>query len=308
MLGGLILIDAVWLYFQGLSVVVQSQPIYVFLLMIMFAYVFLLNQIKANGKRAKILSDRLSVAIKGLLFINIAWIASGVLGHLVMTTGYDYADEMLASWDGALGFQWLDYFITVAELPKLRTAFYFSYQAFTHVAIIAFLVLALSGNFRRAEFLIESFLGTALCCVAIGAFFPAKGATFYFLSGSMPEVELLRLPGLYHLEPLHQLRQDTHDAINLVRLPGLVTFPSFHTAGGIVIAVAFLGTRVFWLAAGYATLMIAATPVFGAHYLVDLLAGAVVAMSVVGMLLRTSYYRGVLSGERAEVGRALRNA
>ena len=40
--------------------------------------------------------------------------------------------------------------------------------------------------------------------------------------------------GAYHLEHLERLRSDPMPVLSLSDLPGLVTFPSFHTAMGVI--------------------------------------------------------------------------
>jgi len=96
------------------------------------------------------------------------------------------------------------------------------------------------------------------------------------------------------------LREGQVVAIDPTRLPGLVTFPSFHTAGGIVVATAFWRTRWFIPVAIYTAFMIASTPIYGAHYAIDLVAGAVVAVAVMAALSSLTCYRGVLG--RGSIG------
>ena len=123
-------------------------------------------------------------------------------------------------------------------------------------------------------------------------------ATYLCVAGPFPGFPAP--PGLYHLEALGALRTGPV-ALDLGNLPGLVTFPSFHTAAGIVLTWAFWRTRAFPVVAAYAATMIAATPVFGGHYFVDLLAGACVAAVVCGGLAALPFYRDLFP-RRAEVG------
>ncbi|HTV72074.1 MAG TPA: phosphatase PAP2 family protein [Rhizobiaceae bacterium] len=73
-------------------------------------------------------------------------------------------------------------------------------------------------------------------------------------------------------------------------MPGLVTFPSFHTAAGIVVAWCLRRTLFYWPGVVYSVAMIASTPVFGGHYFIDVIAGAFVAFAVLAMVARFPRY------------------
>ena len=63
-------------------------------------------------------------------------------------------------------------------------------------------------------------------------------------------------------------------------IEGLVTFPSFHTAAGVLFAWALWSTRwLRWPGLIVNVLMIASVPIIGAHYLVDVFGGVVVAIA-----------------------------
>lgn len=67
-------------------------------------------------------------------------------------------------------------------------------------------------------------------------------------------------------------------AIQLNNLEELVTFPSFHTACGVLFAWALWRVRYLWIVGLILNvLMIASTPISGSHYLIDVIAGAGVA-------------------------------
>jgi membrane-associated phospholipid phosphatase len=87
--------------------------------------------------------------------------------------------------------------------------------------------------------------------------------------------------GTYYLAALRQLRAPGPHALSLRFLPGLVTFPSFHAAMGVIGVYCCRGkTPVFLASLALNAFMIASTPLFGSHYLVDLAAGAALAALV----------------------------
>jgi membrane-associated phospholipid phosphatase len=87
-----------------------------------------------------------------------------------------------------------------------------------------------------------------------------------------------------HVPTLEALRAGTLHSIKLDNLEGLVTFPSFHTAGALMFIWA-LRTVPFvrWPAIALNIALIAATPIDGAHYFVDLVGGAAVAIATIAV-------------------------
>jgi membrane-associated phospholipid phosphatase len=76
----------------------------------------------------------------------------------------------------------------------------------------------------------------------------------------------------------------TFRSIPLDNLEGLITFPSFHTAGAIMFIWALRKVPyVRWPAIALNAALIAATPIDGAHYFIDLVGGAVVAFAAIAM-------------------------
>ena len=292
-----LLVDAIWLLIEGIGIYVHDPRIILFLLAPP-TYIFLNSFLTPKGQLLHQIIRRLEATLLGLAFFAVAWMAAATLNHLLMTTAFPYADAMLAAWDKAIGFDWLLYFNLASEMPFIESVFIQCYGMFMPVSMLSFIILALTDNLRRAEFLIEAFFLTSVVCIVSGTFFPAEGASAYFLRGTVPEDMVKFLPGLYHLEALYALRDQQLTEIDPTRLKGLVTFPSFHTAGGVVVATVFWGTWWFWPVATYTALMIASTPIHGAHYMIDVVAGVVVAALVMIALASLPRYRGVLNGVR----------
>jgi membrane-associated phospholipid phosphatase len=60
---------------------------------------------------------------------------------------------------------------------------------------------------------------------------------------------------------------------------GIITFPSLHAALAVILVVALWPVAVLrWGVLALNTLMLAATPIDGSHYFIDVLAGVAVAM------------------------------
>ena len=223
---------------------------------------------------------RLRALLAGGALMLVAWPVLRVLNHLTMTTGLPLADDALAAADAALGFDWLGYLAWADRDPGLLRAMDMSYAGLTSYSLLLYLLLILAcrdPNRACSEF-VQVFLLTAVACIAIGCGLPAVSAAVHFAPSPDLFAHIRPERGAYHLGALTRLRSDPAAVLTLGALPGLVTFPSFHTAMGVV---AIYGARHrWWLLAGMVPVnlvMIASTPILGAHYGVDLLGGIAVA-------------------------------
>jgi len=83
------------------------------------------------------------------------------------------------------------------------------------------------------------------------------------------------------------LRNGTMREISLARMEGLITFPSFHTTLAVLFVAALRRHRLA-LAIGAVVngLMLLSIPSEGGHYLVDVIAGAMVAAVAIQMAAR----------------------
>lgn len=238
-------------------------------------------------------THRLVLLLCGLVFLVIAWDAIRILNHTTMTLDYPLADDMLHRWDQALGFDWLAYFKIVETTPWLRDALAWSYTSLTGLSVIAYVLMCLALDPRRSLYFLECFTLTAVVCTLSGAFFPARAAVDRYIGAEADFSIFPEEPGLYHLEFLERLREGVPVELVLGQLPGLVTFPSFHTAAGVLLVVALWRSWLFLPALAYAVLMIGSTPVYGGHYFVDLIAGTLVALGIAFMMARRPRFRPV---------------
>jgi PAP2 superfamily len=146
-------------------------------------------------------------------------------------------------------------------------------------------------------------LNTALVVtIVISIFVPAIG-TYYGLNLSPAEKFPLIDSSNYaaQLRDIVALRDGSLRHLELFRLAGIVSFPSFHTASAVLYVWALWPVRGFrWATIGANSWMIAAAPVIGAHYVVDLIGGAGVAAGSVFLakhLVQVSVSKGIFGAE-----------
>lgn len=233
------------------------------------------------------LSPRLHMLLSGLGFMLVAWPALRIYNHLVMTTALPLADARLAGWDSALGLDWLGYMLWLDRHPILLQAMDWAYGGLIAYSAAAFVLLLLLVGVGRAREFVLLFLLTALAASTIGLFFPALAAMKYYAPAPDLFESIRPNLGTYHVAKLERLRTLAAPMLDLRNMPGLTTFPSFHTAMGVLVVWCARGSRPMFVPMLLLnTLMIASTPAFGSHYFVDVLAGIGLAAAAVLLLRR----------------------
>ncbi|HEX8063509.1 MAG TPA: phosphatase PAP2 family protein [Allosphingosinicella sp.] len=231
------------------------------------------------------LIPRLHMLLSGIAFMLVAWPALRIYNHLVMTTALPLADARLAGWDSALGLDWLGYMLWLDRHPILLEAMDWAYGGLIAYSAAAFVLLLLLVGVARAREFLLLFVLTALAASTIGLFFPALAAMKYYA----PDPDLFHTVrpnlGTYHVAVLERLRTLAAPVLDLSHMPGLTTFPSFHTAMGVLVVWSARGSRLMFVPMLLLNaLMIASTPAFGSHYFVDVLAGAGIAAAAIFLL------------------------
>ena len=259
-----------------------------------FVLLLYMSKAAATARPQSVVMVRMHRLFVGLVFLKLAWVNLRIFNHLSMSLGLPYADIMLAGWDDALGLDWLWYFNTLHDIPDILRILALSYTSLTPLSVVVFVGLVALGHLVRASFFLETFFFTAVAAMAIGALFPAEAAVATKIADITLYPNFSGMPGSYHLVHFDNLRSRAGPIILHPQiLPGLVTFPSFHTAAGIILCAAVFRTWMMLPATLYSVVMIASTPIYGAHYIVDLLAGAMLATAVATALSRTERYRGI---------------
>jgi membrane-associated phospholipid phosphatase len=205
--------------------------------------------------------------------------AVGVFSYLVSASAAPLADDALAAADRTIGFDWLAWFSWVHErriVTLVLKAAYFS--AMPQLALIP-IYLALTGQAQRNVRLIWELMLSLAVIVPLSGLIPAASAwVHYAVTDLIPAV---------HMPDFTALRSGTLRQISLARMEGLITFPSFHTTLAVLF-VAALRRHGLAFATGAIVngLMLLSIPSEGGHYLVDVIAGAVVAVAAIGVAAR----------------------
>jgi membrane-associated phospholipid phosphatase len=202
------------------------------------------------------------------------------LSYLGASFALPLQDGFFDALDWALGFDWSALFDFATARPVLSTVLRIAYVSFTVQASLVVLALAFFRQLLWLRVFVLSFILTALVTIAVSAVLPAVGA--WDLHG-MPAGPDSTIPIAQSSVPVfHALRDGTLRQLVAVGAEGIITFPSLHAAVGLILIVALwpiAGLR--WIGIIVNAVMIAATPIDGMHYLVDVIAGLATALACV---------------------------
>ena len=226
--------------------------------------------------------DRLIKTLIALMFALLMMKNLQLFNHLAMTLPFPLADHWLISWDHALGFDWNAYAMEIAQRPWLKEALLFAYNSLPNVMIgvilVALIALGRPGRVNELAYLV---MASGFICISISAMLPAEAA---WNTLALPDVKAMLggTPGGDWLDQFKALRSGGEIDLGASPLTGLATFPSFHTCLGLIILWCSRGHWAIFIPGATAGLaVVAATPVFGGHYLTDLLGGAAVMAALI---------------------------
>lgn len=209
----------------------------------------------------------------------IAFAAVGApLSYLAARAGFPLQDALFDSWDRAwLHLDWTSLMQTVAVRPSLRFVLLLAYSSFAVQTVTTVFALGVAGRLASLKTFIVAFIVTTLITIAVSAVLPAVGPwVFLDLHSDMANGFL---PTSSTSWPVFLgLRDGTFHTINGMNSEGIITFPSLHAALGILFGAALWRVKgIRWAGLALNGAMLIATPAYGSHYFVDVIAGVLIA-------------------------------
>jgi hypothetical protein len=199
------------------------------------------------------------------------------LSYIAATAGFPLQDATLEAWDRQMGIDWTEVLDFVSSRPRLQYVLFFAYSSFALQTVTTVLVLGLAGQLTRLSAFMNAFFATTLITIAVSAIYPAAGPWLFL--DIQPASANGFLPSSSTSWPVFiGLRDGTLHTVDGLNSEGIITFPSLHAALGVLFPAALWRVkRVRWVALGINGVMLIATPAYGSHYVVDVIAGIVVA-------------------------------
>jgi len=193
-----------------------------------------------------------------------------------------FVDPALEQVDALLRFDWIAWYDVVAAHRSLQLLGTVAYQSIFVSPAILLGYFAWTGHRASARAFIAAFWVAAVLSLALFPFLPAEGPLAFLWRGPIP---YMPESALYQMSLIPELRRHGISHVDLGALRGLVSAPSFHTASAILyVAAAWPFRRLRWPLLVINIAMLLSTPVEGTHYLVDMIAGALVAIAALGIV------------------------
>lgn len=267
----LIVVDAAGLRLAGMRVAADGLVRLALAIFVLLVLAVIYSRLRPRER----LADLAQTGVQLLLLFA----AAGVLSYTLTVTALPLQDDLFARGDALLGFDWLTWFRAIAAQPLLRGILHLAYITATPQLVAIAIYLALTGQGARNAELIWTVAISLIVIIPLSALLPGAGAFVRY--------DVMALVDAPFVPEFAMLRQGALTTIDLNQLQGVITFPSFHTTLAILYPYVVRGSRRVFVACALLNLMmLLSIPSEGGHYLVDVIAGALVAVVAIGAAAR----------------------
>jgi membrane-associated phospholipid phosphatase len=205
----------------------------------------------------------------------LSYLAAAIGGALPLT------DPVFDAIDRAMGFDWMAMLGWMNEASAIFNTLRLIYGSLLPQMALAVLCLAFTGRLLWLRVYTLAFLIAALVTIGISAVLPAAGAWLHY---ELTPADARVVPVVSTVWPVFTgLRDGSVRALVALGAEGVITFPSLHAALAVIMIAALWPIRILrWVVLALNLTMLVATPIDGAHYLIDVIAGiAIAALSLV---------------------------
>jgi hypothetical protein len=219
----------------------------------------------------------LASALEGTAQLAAFAAVAAPLSYVAASVGLPMHDAAFDAIDRALGFDWKALLTVMRRWPDFHLAMRAIYLSLTLQMTAVVLLLGFTGRLAWLRVYTLAFFLAALVTIAVSAVLPAEGVWLHYgLHSANPAI----VPVSSSSWPVFLgLRDGTFRQVMAVGAEGIITFPSLHAALAVILIAAFWPVPVArWISGVLNTLMLAATPIDGSHYFIDILAGIAVGV------------------------------
>ncbi len=219
---------------------------------------------------------RLRAGAVAFLQMTLFTIVGVILSYALAARGGPLWDDRFAAADRLLGFDWP---MIVGLADRSGPAIWIgglAYHSLILQMIVCIVVLSATAQTHRLRIATAAAIASGFATIMLSGAMPAMGNVFD------PADHAHLWPSVAWLERdlIAGLRDGSWRTLDLTQLMGIVTFPSYHATLPIILAWAQRDVRGWNIVAAlWAALTIVATPLFGGHYAIDVLAGAGLAVA-----------------------------
>ncbi|MCC8983207.1 phosphatase PAP2 family protein [Bradyrhizobium acaciae] len=249
-------IDAIWLYLSGHRISVAPAAGGGFVALIAIGLIY--SRIRPDHHLACFAATSTRLAAFNIVAI--------VLSYLAASAHFPLVDNDLAAADRAIGFDWLAFFNwTKLENPTMGWTLDLVYETIVIQVFVMLIVLNATGRLERAREFSRLFATTLLLIIPLSMLLPAEGAWAHY--------GVAQLTSAYYLPDFYAIRAGLMRTIDLGHVTGIVQFPSFHAALGLILILSVRGTFLWIPYLALNVVMIVSALTAGGHYLTDVIIG-----------------------------------
>ena len=222
----------------------------------------------------------LDAAALAFLQMTLFTVIGVVLAYVTAARAGPVWDGWLAAADRALGIDWSRWLFALDRQPALVVLLGVAYHSLPLQMVAAILLLTHHRRLGTMQVLVTAAIASGFVTILVAAVLPARGNLFD------PRQFAHLWPSIAWRERdlIEGLRNGSYRRLDLTMLMGIVSFPSFHATLAALFIWAGRGLGIAGRGLGLlAGLTIAATPAFGGHYAVDVLAGLALAPPAVAL-------------------------
>ncbi|WP_324133120.1 phosphatase PAP2 family protein [Bosea sp. (in: a-proteobacteria)] len=205
----------------------------------------------------------------------------GSLSYSGTSLAMPLRDEWFQAMDVALGFDWRFWLSVLDAHPAIHEVLVLAYHSMLPQTALLPIVLAAIGAYRHIDRFLLSYALAAIVTVAIATLLPALSPVVHLGITPADHPNIVLAVPLEFAQHAQALREGSMKLVDLNGAQGLVTFPSFHTVSAVLLMLGFWAAPPYWrwFGVGLNGLMLVAIPIEGSHYLVDVIAGAALAVA-----------------------------
>jgi membrane-associated phospholipid phosphatase len=246
--------------------------------------------------RTRYADPKLTYSLGTLAQIILVTAIVGPLSYVAGAANWPLQDQTFLFIDRALGMDPEPIAIFANDHPWIASLLNTGYGFIKWPLLGIPIILTMTLRLVRLQLFVGALCLALAVTLAISTLTPAIG-TLYGLDISPARFTSFNT-AIYaaQLRDILALRDGSLRHLDLFHLAGIVSFPSFHAASAVLYMWALWPVRGFAsLSIAMNLLMIAATPVIGAHYMIDVIGGILLAA---GSITFAKFFLTMMAGRR----------
>lgn len=219
--------------------------------------------------------------------------------YLVIYIKMPLADDLLSSWDTAIGVDWRKFITFVDQFPILAHSLGFAYQSFSYQLLLLPVILTITGRLVRVYQMVIAYALIGFVSSFISIWFPALGTYSVYQMDAVNLQNINAYYGYFFLDQFNAVRNDPNFVFKLQESAGILTFPSVHAGIAALCAWAAWSIKIVRYPMLLLNVLMAVSAVSHAnHYVVDVVAGVAVTVICVVFTLWLTSGQSVIDASR----------